>query len=182
MSAAVVASPATPPAPVGARWAAIGAAAPVMTATMLAYLSRLSEELSAASVQAAEVTLRQFALHVSATDPTCGSVGALTYEHVASYRAELGRQWVSSGDRKLSSRTVAYRVATLRRFFCQIAAWGFEDTPAVPPLAAKPSRRRCRGGGRPAKAPAKAPSRARSGWCRRAGPRSPGGHRGSPPP
>ena len=160
MSALVVSKPAAPAKPVPARWAGIDAAAPVMAATMLAYLGRLSAELSAASVAAAEVTLRQFAGHVIATDPTCRSVAATGAEHVAAYRAELGQRWASSGERRVLSTTVDYRVATLHRFFGQIAAWGFADTPAVTPVGAglaRPGRPRRRGGGRPAKALAKKP-------------------------
>ena len=143
-----------------ARWAGIDAAAPVMAATMLAYLGRLSDELSAASVAAAEVTLRQFAGHVIATDPTCRSVAATGAEHVAAYRAELGQRWASLGERRVLSTTVDYRVATLHRFFGQIAAWGFADTPAVTPVGAglaSPGRPRRRGGGRLAKTLAKKP-------------------------
>ncbi len=160
MSALVVSKPAAPAKPVPARRAGIDAAAPVMAATMLAYLGRLSDELSAASVAAAEVTLRQFAGHVIATDPTCRSVAATGAEHVAAYRAELGQRWASSGERRVLSTTVDYRVATLHRFFGHIAAWGFADTPVVTPFGAglaSPGRPRRRGGGRPAKALAKKP-------------------------
>ena len=160
MSALVVSKPAAPAKPVPARWAGIDAAASVMAATMLAYLGRLSDELSAASVAAAEVTLRQFAGHVIATDPTCRSVAATGAEHVAAYRAELGQRWASSGERRVLSTTVDYRVATLHRFFGQIAAWGFADTPVVTPFGAglaSPGRPRRRGCGRPAKALANKP-------------------------
>ena len=155
-----------------ARWAGIDAGAPVMAATMLAYLGRLSDELSAASVAPAEVALRQFAGHVIATDPTCRSVAATGAEHVAAYRAELGQRWASSGERRVLSTTIDYRVATLQRFFSQIAAWGFADTPAVTPVGgglAKPGRPRRRGGGRPAKRWRRSQRRARSGQRRRAG-------------
>jgi hypothetical protein len=87
-----------PAKPVPARWASIDAAAPVMAATMLAYLGRLSDELSTASVAAAEVTLRQFAGHVIATDPTCRSVaatGAATWPPMALSSANAGRAQAS---------------------------------------------------------------------------------------
>jgi integrase len=155
MTAVARSRPETPDTPIGPRWADIHAAAPDLAMTMQAYLSVLGGELSARSVRAAEVTLRQFAEHIIATDPRCRSVADITAEHVANFRAELHRPNPSSQRWPVSAGTVEYRVATLRRFFGHIAAWGFADSPSATPTGGgrrgpQPPRRRP-GGGRPPK-------------------------------
>jgi hypothetical protein len=147
---------AAPPTPIGQRWTDINAAAPEMAATMLAYLNVLDGELSPPSVRAAEVTLRQFARHIIAADPTCRAVADITAEHVTGFRAALNQPDPLSDRWPVAATTVNYRVATLRRFFRDIAAWGFADRPGELPtgggrLAAAPRRPKA-SGGRPPKA------------------------------
>ena len=60
-----------------------------MAATMTAYLEQLAVSSRPATVEAASLALRQFAAHVTRTDPTCVSVSAIERRHVESYKVAL---------------------------------------------------------------------------------------------
>ncbi|MGH9047823.1 MAG: hypothetical protein ACRDVW_11015, partial [Acidimicrobiales bacterium] len=85
-------------------WDTVLLAAPTLAATMTAYLRELSGRLAPRSVDAAELCLRQFAVHLVATDPACQTVGDVTTAHVMSWRRALEERDPSAGDRTASQR------------------------------------------------------------------------------
>ncbi|HZU72680.1 MAG TPA: site-specific integrase [Acidimicrobiales bacterium] len=128
------AAPATKRAGLGesvpAAWADISARAPELALTMRSYLSSLAERLSPRSVEAAGVGLRQFARYLIGTDPTCQSIRDVRADHVAGFRTALAEGSVTSTCTPAGSRTIEYRIATLRRFFEDLTEAGSPDAPA----------------------------------------------------
>ena len=56
---------------------------------MTAYLDQLAVSSRPATVDAASLALRQFAAHVTESDPTCTSVAAIERRHIESYKLAL---------------------------------------------------------------------------------------------
>ena len=114
---------------------------PVMS-TISAYLDWLSGRLKPRSVEAAEVCLRQFASCVSTADPACRSAAQVTAGHVAGWELALSARSVEAGERTVVAKTIDYKLATIRRFFEHLHAWGDPDGPAQMPIARPPRRSR----------------------------------------
>jgi site-specific recombinase XerD len=112
-------------------WAGIAQRAPVLAETVTAYLDHLAESLAPRSVAAAEVSLRDFSLHVLATDRSCHAAGNVTASHVAAWCAELA-------ERAVTAETINYKVDVLRRFFEHLRQSGYRDAPAEIPVARRP--------------------------------------------
>src|SRR5687768_12964376 len=70
-------------------WAAIALRAPELTGTMTAYLDQLTVSSRPATVSAASLVLRQFAEHLTSSDPACTSVAAIERRHIESYKIAL---------------------------------------------------------------------------------------------
>jgi integrase len=117
-----------PAAPSG--WDVVFARAPKLAATMTTYLDELSGRLAPKSVVAAELTLRQFALHVALGDPKCQSVGDVTTAHVAGWKRALEERDPAC-ERTASKRTVFYKLATLKRCFAHLGDSGAFDVTTV---------------------------------------------------
>ncbi|MGH9103427.1 MAG: hypothetical protein ACRDYD_10680, partial [Acidimicrobiales bacterium] len=98
-------------------WDVAFARAPMLASAMAAYLHELSGRLAPRSVDAAELTLRQFAVHVATTDPTCQTAADVTTAHLTSWKHALEHRDPAAGERTASKKTVAYKLQTLRRFF-----------------------------------------------------------------
>jgi site-specific recombinase XerD len=137
-AAAVVSAIPGPGFELQAGWDRVATRAPTMATTMTAYLQWLSGRLDLRSVQAAELCLRQFATHVITTDRLCRSAAKVTASHVAGWEAALSARDASGGERTVSVKTVDYKLATVRRFFERIGAWGAADIPAENPVARRP--------------------------------------------
>lgn len=116
-------------------WDAVLLAAPTLAATMTAYLRQLSGRLAPRSVDAAELCLRQFAVHLVVTDPACQRVGDVTTAHVMSWKRALEERDPSAGERTASQRTIVYKLQTLRRFFAHTAQSGLLYAPKAAVLA-----------------------------------------------
>ena len=87
-------------------WAAIAQQAPQMAATMIAYLEQLSVSSRPATVEAASLVLRQFAAHVTRTDPACASVSAIERRHVESYKVVLVARPGRRGNPTVSTESI----------------------------------------------------------------------------
>jgi integrase len=120
------------------EWERIAKPAPTLAHTMSRYLDRLADRLEGRSVEAAEVCLRQFAIHVIGSDRSCRCAAKVTTAHVASWEAALSIRSRSQGERTVSAKTVEYKRATLWRFFEQIRAWADPDSPLENPVAKRP--------------------------------------------
>jgi site-specific recombinase XerD len=105
---------------------------------MSAYLEALSGRLQPRSGEAAEVCLRQFAVYVTATDRRCRSAAAVTADHVTGWQAALAARSAAGGERTVSTKSIDYKLATIRRFFEQLAAWSHPDSPAQMPIGRRP--------------------------------------------
>ena len=79
----------SPPGSARPRWDEIAERAPQVVATMIAYLDQLTVSSRPATVSAASLVLRQFADHLTSTDPACTSVAAVERRHVESYKIAL---------------------------------------------------------------------------------------------
>lgn len=108
--------------------AGIADQAPVLAGTVTGYLDHLSGRLAARSVMAAESSLRDFSLHLLATDSSCRSARDVTASHVADWCAALA-------ERAVSAETVNYKLDVLRRFFEHLHAHGHRDAPVEIPVA-----------------------------------------------
>jgi integrase len=128
----------TEPAPVDGRpaqeisWPQIMVAAPQMAATMARYLDQLAVSARPATVLAVDLTLRQFAGCVTATDPTCQTMAQVTRGHFEEYKAWLAARPGRRG--ALSPTTISGRLGLLRTFFERIIEWGYHDAPARVPI------------------------------------------------
>jgi site-specific recombinase XerD len=116
-------------------WAGIAQRAPVLAGTVTGYVDHLSARLAPRSVAAAEVSLRDFSLHVLTTDPSCRAARDVTASQVATWCAELAEQAVTA-------ETINYKLDVLRRFFEHLGGSGHPDAPAEIPVArrARPPR------------------------------------------
>ena len=123
-------------------WVDIPRSAPPLMTTISGYLDWLSGRLGARSVQAAEVCLRQFALYVTTADPACCSAAQVTAGHVAGWELALSARSAEAGERTVAAKTIDYKLATVRRFFEHLYAWGDPDSPAEMPIARPPRRLR----------------------------------------
>ncbi|MDQ6784935.1 MAG: tyrosine-type recombinase/integrase [Actinomycetota bacterium] len=115
-------------------WPQIIHRAPKMAATMARYLDQLAVSARPATVVAVDLTLRQFAHCVTATDPTCRAMAEVTRTHFEDYKRWLARRTGRRG--ALSATTISGRVGLLRTFFARIIEWGYDDAPARIPIFA----------------------------------------------
>lgn len=115
-------------------WPQIIVAAPQMAATMARYLDQLAVSARPATVLAVDLTLRQFAGSVTATDPTCQTMAQVTRRHFEDYKRWLARRPGKHG--ALSATTISCRLGLLRTFFERIIEWGYDDAPARVPIFA----------------------------------------------
>lgn len=115
-------------------WAEIGQRAPEMGATMARYLDQLAVSARPSTVDAVDLTLRQFAACVTVTDPTCRSMARVTRTHFEDYKRWLARRPGRRGT--LAPSTISGRLGLLRTFFERIIEWGYPDAPARVPIFA----------------------------------------------
>jgi len=115
-------------------WPQIIVAAPQMAATMARYLDQLAVSARPGTVLSVDLTLRQFAGCVTATDPTCRTMAQVTRGHFEDYKRWLAHRPGRSGT--LSATTISCRLGLLRTFFERIIEWGYDDAPARVPIYA----------------------------------------------
>ena len=101
---------------------------------MTAYLEQIAVSSRPGTVDAASLALRQFATHLTRTDPACVSVAAVERRHVESFKIALAAR---SGRRgALSTQTIRHRLGMLRTFFERIIDWDDPDAPRRVPVFA----------------------------------------------
>jgi integrase len=75
---------------------------------------------------------------VTATDRRCRSAAAITADHVTGWGTAFVARSAADAGRTASAKTVDYKLATIRRFFEQLAAWRYPDSPSVMPITRRP--------------------------------------------
>ncbi|HSS09509.1 MAG TPA: tyrosine-type recombinase/integrase [Acidimicrobiales bacterium] len=138
MSAATAPAMPVPAFELPAAWVEIAKQAPQLGETMTAYLDDLSGRLAPASVAAAEVSLRQFALHVIATDGSCRAARDVSATLLGTWCAELSDRSTAPPERSVTARTINYKLDILRRFFEHICESGYPDAPTEIPIVRQP--------------------------------------------
>ena len=73
-------------------WALVSQRAPQMGATMTRYLDQVAVSAEPSTVDATDLTLRQFAGRVTEADPTCRCVAHITRAHFEDYKTWLSRR------------------------------------------------------------------------------------------
>jgi integrase len=126
--------PPGPRQPADHSWEEIAELAPQVAATMTAYLEQIAVSSRPGTVDAAALALRQFATHVTRTDPACASVAAVERRHVESFKVALAARSGRTG--ALSTQTIRHRLGMLRTFFERIIDWDYPDAPRRVPVFA----------------------------------------------
>jgi integrase len=116
-----------------AAWKEIARRAPRMAATMSAYLEQLAVSSRPATVSAASLVLRQFAAHVTSTDPACTSVAAVQRRHIEAYKIALAARPGRDGG-TVTTETIRNNLGMLRTFFERIIDWDDPDAPRRVPV------------------------------------------------
>jgi integrase len=106
-----------------------------MAATMTAYLDQLTVSSRPATVSAASLVLRQFAGHVTSTDPACRSVAAVERRHIEAYKIALAARPGRDGG-TVTTETIRNNLGMLRTFFERIIDWDDPDAPRRVPVLA----------------------------------------------
>jgi site-specific recombinase XerD len=118
--------------PADCSWVEIAERAPQLAATMTAYLEQLTVSSRPGTVDAASLALRQFATHLTRTDPACTSVAAIARCHIESYKIALAARAGRHGT--VSTQTIRHRLGMLRTFFERIIDWDDPDAPRRVPV------------------------------------------------
>lgn len=131
---ALAAQPAFGPSGVPGKWVLIDAAAPVLAATMLAYIDQIAVSMRPSTVTAVGLDLRAFAGFLIDHDPALGCAGDIERSHVEAFkiwqRAQPGRR-PGTLHQTASFRR---RMSSLKMFFIRIIEWDWDDVPARVPI------------------------------------------------
>jgi site-specific recombinase XerD len=114
------------------EWAALSARAPQLAATMRRYLIQLTTFLAPHSVDAADLTLRQFiGWLVDNTDVTV--VAGITRTNIEDYKVWLAAQPGTTSP-TLAKNTQRQRLRMIRIFLERLIEWDWPDAPARNPI------------------------------------------------
>jgi len=116
-------------------WAAIALRAPELAATMTGYLDQLTVSSRPATVSAASLVLRQFAEHLTSSDPACTSVAAIERRHLEAYKIALAARPGRDGG-TVTTETIRNNLGMLRTFFERLIDWDHPDAPRRVPVLA----------------------------------------------
>jgi len=117
----------------GAQWAAIAAQAPGLASTIGRYLGQIATMLAPASVDAADLSLRQFTRYLTDHEPRVDTIAAVDRDVAEDYKVWLSAQPGQNGP-CLSVNTRRQRLGMLRAFFERIIEWDWPDAPPRNPL------------------------------------------------
>ena len=117
-----------------ATWDDITRRAPQLAATMTAYLDQIAVSSRPSTVECAALALRQFADHLTNSDPACVSVAAIERRHIESFKLALATRPGRHGP--ASNQTIRHRLGMLRTFFERIIDWDGPDAPRRVPILA----------------------------------------------
>lgn len=109
---------------------------PQMTAVVARYLvvRRLTDRPG--TIAGLDMALRHFIAWLAENRPEIESFVAVTREDVLAFAEDLNHQINPQTGRSLAALTKRGRLANLARFFRDVAAWGWEETPGRPLLGA----------------------------------------------
>lgn len=133
MSAQPQPLPQKPASKVEFPWDSTAVRAPQVVATMASYLDQLAVSSRPGTVEAYELTLRQFAGQLVEHDPTCRSVAQIQRRHIEHYKLWM-RQRRRPGGAALSAKTIRHKLGLVRVFFERIIEWGYHDAPDRVPI------------------------------------------------
>jgi site-specific recombinase XerD len=133
VSARPLPEPARPVSAPGAQWAAVAARAPAVASTIGRYLSQIATMLAPASVDAADLSLRQFARYLIDHEPHIDTIAAVDRDVAEDYKVWLAAQPGHNGQ-CLSVNSRRQRLGMIRAFFERIIEWDWPDAPARNPL------------------------------------------------
>ncbi len=117
------------PAPREFDWPQIAETAPVLAATMLAYLDQIALSLRPASVTSADGTLRRFAGFLTVNHPEIVGLVDVERAHIEAFKRYLPTRPGKSGRPPLSEQTIRMTLGTLRTFFERVSEWDYPDAP-----------------------------------------------------
>ena len=130
---AAATTPAKPSSPAPEiTWVELAGRAPQMVSTIARYLDQLAVSARPATVNAVELTLRQFADRVTASDPECQAMALVKRAHFEDYKRWLARRPGRNGT--LTATTISSRIGLLRTFFERIIDWDYDDAPRKVPV------------------------------------------------
>ena len=133
MSTRPLPEPARPISAPGAQWAALAARAPALASTMGRYLGQIATILAPASVDAADLSLRQFARYLIDHQPHIDTTAAVDRDVAEDFKVWLAAQPGHNGQ-GLSVNSRRQRLGMVRAFFERIIEWDWPDAPARNPL------------------------------------------------
>jgi site-specific recombinase XerD len=108
------------------EWASV---APTLAQTLQGYVEQMRVTLRPNSMPHIERTLREFALWISDQAPEVTAVRELRRAHIERYKRHVAQKPNARGGR-LSKRTLAGELSTLRICLERLAEWDSEDAPA----------------------------------------------------
>jgi site-specific recombinase XerD len=114
------------------EWAALGAAAPELVATLRRYLVQVSTFLAPRSVEAADNTLRQLARWLS-TEGSTTAIAEITRTDLEDYKVWLAAQPGIHGQ-TMAKNTQRQRLRLIRVFFERLIEWDWTEAPARNPV------------------------------------------------
>ncbi len=105
-------------------WAALGADAPKLAATMGRYLDQLAVSLRPGSVETIDTTLRMFGRFIADHHSDVEGAGDIGRVHIEAFKPWLATRPGRKGNETLSATTIGMRLGHLRGFFGRIIDWG----------------------------------------------------------
>lgn len=115
-------------------WDDVAGHAPVLEATFRCYLRQLAVSLRPSSVDAIDITLRQFAGFLIALDPPVTQVADVARPHIEAFKDHITRRGGYKTNKTLSKTTIAMRMGHLHAFFDRAITWDYDDVPARNPV------------------------------------------------
>ncbi len=115
------------------KWVTIHATAPLLAATMLAYLAQITVSMRPATVRATETDLRILAGFLIDHDPALSGVGDIDRSHIEAFKLWQRAQPGTPG-RPFKESSFRRRMSVLRMFFIRIVEWDWDDAPARVPI------------------------------------------------
>jgi integrase len=115
-------------------WEHVAGHAPVLEATFRRYLAQLAVSLRPSSVDAIDITLRQFAGFLITIDPPIKRVADIDRAHIEAFKTLISQRGGYKTNKTLSKTTIGMRLGHLHAFFQRITAWDYHDAPPRVPV------------------------------------------------
>ncbi|HSS08262.1 MAG TPA: tyrosine-type recombinase/integrase, partial [Acidimicrobiales bacterium] len=115
------------------EWTALSLLAPQLAATMRRYLIQLGTFLAPASVDMADLTLRQFARWLTASTEVA-VVADITRTHVEDYKVWLAVQPGAKPGHTMTNNTQRHRLRMIKMFFERLIEWDWPDAHSRNPI------------------------------------------------